>query len=189
MTGAETPDDRLLAASRGDVEAFAAFYRDHAESVLGYFASRVSSSEAAADLMAETFAALLLAVKRYRPAHDGSAIALLFTIAHSKLVDGYRRGEVSSRARERLGLERPELGEDDIERVSELADAEASRSRVLALLADLPEDQRGALIERVVNERDYREIAIASSCSEAVARKRVSRALGTLRTRLAGGRP
>src|SRR4051794_30294091 len=111
----------LSAAAQGDPEAFAAFYRRYAEAVLRYFAVRVQDPEAASDLMAETFAAALLAVRRYRPRRHGSAPAWLFTIARSKLIDAARRGRVEAQALERLALEPLALEDNDVQRVVELA--------------------------------------------------------------------
>jgi RNA polymerase sigma-70 factor (ECF subfamily) len=179
-------DRDLAAAARGDPEAFAAFYRRYAEAVLRYFAVRVQGPEAAADLMAETFAAALLAVRRYRPRRHGSAPAWLFTIARSKLIDAVRRGRVEARALERLALEPLALEDDDLQRVAELADLERSDSRLLALLGDLPAKQREALLAHVVDQRSYPEIAGNLACSETVVRKRVSRALAFLRARWIG---
>ena len=48
----------------------------------------------------------------------------------------------------------------------------------------LPPDQLEALRLRVIDERDYDEIARELRCSEAVVRKRVSRGLATLRARV-----
>jgi len=48
----------------------------------------------------------------------------------------------------------------------------------------VPADQQEAVRARVIDERDYADIAKDMRCSEAVVRKRVSRALGTLRTQL-----
>lgn len=177
----ERADANLAAAARGDADAFAAFYRDNAEAVLRYFATRVAEPEVAADLMAETFAAALLNVRRYRPRRHGSALAWLFTIAHSKLVDGARRGQVDSRARQRLALEPLALDDSDFERVCELADLERGAPTLPALLAELPRTQRDALMARVVAEREYEDIAREMRCSEAVVRKRVSRAIDQLR--------
>jgi RNA polymerase sigma-70 factor (ECF subfamily) len=70
------------------------------------------------------------------------------------------------------------LTDELVERISEL-DVGA-----LELVSDLPADQQEAIRARVIDERDYAEIAKDMRCSEAVVRKRVSRALGTLRTRL-----
>jgi RNA polymerase sigma factor (sigma-70 family) len=186
MMGFIDEGDRELAAARTDPEAFAAFYRRYAEDVLRYFAVRVQDPEAAADLMAETFAAALLAVRRYRPRHDGSAAAWLFTIARSKLIDAARRGRVEAKALERLALDPLVLEDDDLQRVADLADLERSDGRLSELLANLPPKQRESLLARVVDERGYREIASNLACSELVVRKRVSRALAFLRARWIG---
>ena len=54
----------------------------------------------------------------------------------------------------------------------------------LELVDELPGDQREAVRARVIDERDYPDIAKDLRCSEAVVRKRVSRGLGKLRARL-----
>jgi RNA polymerase sigma factor (sigma-70 family) len=51
---------------------------------------------------------------------------------------------------------------------------------------ELPDDERRAVLSRVVHERSYRDIASELSCSEMVVRKRVSRGLSRLRGRLGG---
>jgi DNA-directed RNA polymerase specialized sigma24 family protein len=48
----------------------------------------------------------------------------------------------------------------------------------------LPAAQRDAVRARIVDERDYGEIAMDLRCSEAVVRKRVSRGLAAMRERL-----
>ncbi len=48
----------------------------------------------------------------------------------------------------------------------------------------LPETERTAVRARVVDEREYREIAGALECSESVIRQRVSRGLARARSRL-----
>jgi len=64
--------------------------------------------------------------------------------------------------------------------VHELADAEAAERA----LAELPAQQRDAVLARVVDERSYEEIATTMRCSELVARQRVSRGLRALRDRI-----
>lgn len=91
-------------AGRRDAEAFGLFYRRRVDAVLAFFLRRTGDRELAADLTAETFAAALTSLPRYRPERS-SALAWLFTIAHHKLVDSLRRGQVEDRARRRLGLE------------------------------------------------------------------------------------
>jgi RNA polymerase sigma-70 factor (ECF subfamily) len=48
----------------------------------------------------------------------------------------------------------------------------------------LPDDQRAAILARVVDERDYEEIAADVATSPSVIRKRVSRGLATMRSQL-----
>jgi len=50
------------------------------------------------------------------------------------------------------------------------------------LLGDLPDDLRDAVVARVLEERDYDEIAAQLGCSQQVVRKRVSRGLTRLRS-------
>jgi RNA polymerase sigma factor (sigma-70 family) len=182
----EAVDRELRRAAEGDPDAFARFYAGTAEWVLRWFAARVRDPETAADLMAETFAAALLAVRRYRPRRHGSALAWLFAIARSKLVDYSRRGSVAAAARRRLALEPVALEDADLERVRELADLERRTPLVSDLVGQLPPEQRHALLARVVDERPYPEIAAEASSSEAVVRKRVSRAIAYLRARVGG---
>jgi RNA polymerase sigma-70 factor (ECF subfamily) len=76
------------------------------------------------------------------------------------------------------------LDDGDLARIEQLADAGAGEAT--AALDVLPADQRQAVLARVVDERDYREIAAEMACSELVVRKRVSRALKTLRKHVGG---
>jgi RNA polymerase sigma-70 factor, ECF subfamily len=174
-------DAQLLAAiARCDDRAFSAFYRRHLGLVVGWCARR-TDPEQAADLTAEVFAAVLIAAARYEPAHD-SAAGWLLGIARNVLGHSVRRGQVDARARQRLGASPLAVDDDDLARVLELADD--PRSSASGMLAGLPRDERAAVRARVIEERDYDEIARSLGCSELVVRKRVSRGLARLRARL-----
>jgi RNA polymerase sigma-70 factor (ECF subfamily) len=58
---------------------------------------------------------------------------------------------------------------------------DAETDMLLGLAEELPADQFDALRARVIDERGYEEIALGLECSSAVVRKRVSRAISTLR--------
>jgi RNA polymerase sigma factor (sigma-70 family) len=173
----EAPDERLLQMARAEPSAFGAFYRRHEDRMLSYFLARVGDRDVAADLTAETFAAALASAHRFRPRTE-PASAWLFGIARNTLAMSRRHGRVEARARRRLGMAPLVLTDEVVERIAQL-DAPA-----LALVDDLPADQQEAVRARVIDERDYADIAKDLRCSEAVVRKRVSRALGTLRTHL-----
>jgi RNA polymerase sigma-70 factor (ECF subfamily) len=101
----------------------------------------------------------------------------LFGIARNVLARSRQRGRVENRARLRLGLSPLAVDDELLERVVETEGDE----HALRLLASLPPDQREAVHARVLEEREYVEIARELACSESVVRKRVSRGLATLR--------
>ena len=156
-------------------------YRDHARRLAGYLMRATRDAEVAADLTAETFAAALVARDRYRP-ELGAPSTWLYGIAAHKLSDWRRRGHAEDRARRRLGIERPALSAEDLSEFSRLAD----EVTVVELLDELPEDQRSAVRARLLDDRDYSEIATTEGVSEAAIRQRVSRGLAGLRGRIGG---
>jgi RNA polymerase sigma factor (sigma-70 family) len=172
-------DVELLEATRGgDAQAFGAFFRRHRAVVLAFLHRRTSNTEVAADLLAETFAAALVPVLDAERELPEQPLAWLMTVARNKLLDSVRRGRVEQAARERLALEPLVLDDDGLLRIEELVDATDVAGR---LAEQLPKEQLEALRSRVLDEQDYGEIARNLRCSEAVVRKRVSRALQTLR--------
>jgi RNA polymerase sigma factor (sigma-70 family) len=175
----ESTDRQLLERARtGEAECFGEFYRRRHGAILAFLRPRVASSELAADLMCETFAAALIAVHESDRELPREPIAWLVTIARNELLDARRRGKVADDARRRLALEPVSLADKDLVAVEDLA-ADAD---LLAQLADeLSPDQLHALTAHLFDERDYPEIAHELGCSQAVVRKRVSRALTVLR--------
>jgi|SRR4051812_45018775 len=177
MRPSDRSDEALLTGR--DPAGFEEFYVRHVETVLGFFARRTSDPDLAADLTAETFAAALASRGRYRPA-AGAPGAWLFGIAMKKLADAQRRGCAERRARRRLGMERIVLSDADVVRIEALAD----QMPATALVELLAPDQRDAVRLRVVEDRSYADIASSLHVSEAVARKRVSRGLASVRERM-----
>lgn len=171
--------DLLRRTREGDPEAFAAFYRARRGDVLAFLRVRVPSTELATDLMCETFAKALVAV--HEPARDLPVVpvAWLLTIARNELTDSVRRGRVADHIRRRLAVEPLQLSDRDLDAVEDAA-ADAD---VLAQLGQLlPADQLQALTARVIEGRDYPEIARELQTSQSVVRKRVSRAFAQLRS-------
>jgi RNA polymerase sigma factor (sigma-70 family) len=177
----ERSDEDLLTATAVEPEAFGAFYERYEDAVLRFFLTRVFDPELAADLTAETFAAALRASRRFRGGR-APASAWLFGIARKTFAASRRRGAVEDRARRRLAMEPLTLSDDVIEQVMAVA-ACAGDTPMVNLMSELPAAQRHALAARVIDEREYADIAQQLRCSEAVVRKRVSRALLTMRHR------
>jgi RNA polymerase sigma-70 factor (ECF subfamily) len=175
-------DGELIAATaRGDADAFAALYRRHLPRVVGFALRATGDPEVSADLTAEVFAAALASCARYEPQHD-SAAPWLLGIAQNKLRESRRRGRVENATRRRLQMSALPLEDGDLERVEELA--AIGDLNVASALDRLPANERDAVRARVIDERDYRDIADELECSESVVRQRVSRGLARVRTRL-----
>jgi RNA polymerase sigma factor (sigma-70 family) len=184
----EAPTDAaLLAAVAHEPEAFGTFYRRHVKAVLAYRLARTRQPEVAADLCAEVFATALEQADRFDE-RRGPARAWLLTMAGSRLIDSIRRGKVEDQARRRLGMPPRALTDRDLERIEELVDLSRGLGAE-ALVADLPPEQREAVLARIVYERDYGEIAAELQVSDAVVRQRVSRGLAGMRSRLEAERP
>jgi RNA polymerase sigma factor (sigma-70 family) len=170
-------DVALLA---GDPEDFGAFYRRHESAMLAYYMRRTRRADLAADLTAETFARALAGRSSF-DSRLGEPRGWLFGIARNVLADSVQRGQVEDETRRRLGMEPVVVDDDAIGRIEALSD-----DRALPVLAALPAEQRGAVTGRVIEERDYEELANELACSASVVRQRVSRGLRTLRARLEG---
>lgn len=184
MRYAAATDGELLSRARRDPEAFGAFYDRFEAELLRFFWRATRRADLAADLTAEVFAQALACAGSFDPAL-GSARGWLHGIARHQLADTWERGRVEDRARRRLGVEPLALSDEMLERIDELGShARGGGDEALELLADLPEDQRRAIQGRVLEERDYRELAEALACSESVVRQRVSRGLRSLKARL-----
>ena len=177
-----TDGELLAAVVAGDGAAFAAFYRRHLPTVVGFLLRETGDREATADLTAEVFAAIFLVARRFRPRGAGSARPWVLGIARNKLLESRRHGRVEDRARRRLAFEPEVLDDDDLARVDELA--AAPDHGVLHLVEQLPKGQRDAVRSRVLDDREYGEIARELNCSELVARQRVSRGLARLRDQM-----
>ena len=177
-----TDGELLSAVVAGDGAAFAVFYRRHLPVVIAFLLRETGDREATADLAAEVFAAVFLVAPRFRSRGAGSARPWVLGIARNKLLESRRRGRVEDRARRRLAFEPEVLDDDDLARVDELA--RAAEPPVLELVEQLPERQREAIRARVLEEREYRDLARELNCSELVARQRVSRGLARLRDQL-----
>lgn len=175
-------DAELLARAGREPRAFAVFYRRHERLVLRFLMARCRNAELTADLAAETFVSVLEAADRFDPERSGgtSAIPWLLTVTRNTLLASVRRGVVAEGARRRMGSEPLVLDDESLERIEYLASLDLPPLE--QLLEDLPEDTREAVVARIVEEREYDEIAAELGCSQQVVRKRVSRGLTRLRS-------
>ncbi|WCB96453.1 RNA polymerase sigma factor YlaC [Baekduia alba] len=172
--------------AREDPATFADVYLEYHDHVLRFFARRTFDPETAFDLMAETFAELFAHIDAFRGETEEQGRAWMWTVARHQLYRWRERGVVERRSLERIGLPVATLGPAEYERIEELADLQRLRPVLDRALDGLGPDQRSALRERILDQREYDAIAADAGVSAQVVRARVSRGLRQLAQTLDG---
>jgi len=180
----------LPAAARADAEVKAALERgdaraavlvcarQHGEAIGRLCMALLGSQADAEDVVQETLIDAYRGLGGWRG--EGSLRAWLFGIARRKCARELERGQ---RRRSKLRL----VGEGDAPReapelVAQRRRAESAREA----LGELRPSEREAVVLRFGAGLSFREVADACGIDEAAARKRVSRGIAALRSRLAG---
>jgi len=170
-------DDVLAAAQAGAAWAFETLYRDLAPAVTGYL--RLHGAAEPDDLASETFLGVFTGLAGFQGDEDGLR-AWVFTIAHRRLLDDWRRRS----RRPQLAPELPEpvdgVGgdvEDDV--LARLGTAEVSR-----LCGTLPADQRSVLLLRILGDLTVQQVAGVMGRSVASVKALQRRGLRALRAEL-----
>lgn len=155
---------------------FQAFMEEHRQAVYRFLVAAVGPGEAD-DCFQETFLAALRAYPRLR--NDDNLRGWVLTIAGRKVID-------AARARRRRAHP---AGEVPLEMKGhyENPDPIELDGRVWRAVAALPPRQRVAVVQRVVMDRPYAEVAATLRSSEEAARANVYQALKKLRKEMVDG--
>lgn len=180
----EVSDGDLLRGSSSDPELFGSFYDRHVTAVLSFFMARTACAHTAADLTAETFAKALIGSHRFDESR-GPARGWLFGIARHELLHSLRKEKVRDRAMRKLGMRRPDVDDESLERIDALLDSRRHVSALREALRALPPTTVEAIVLRVGQDLPFAEVARRLNCTEGAARVRVSRGLAALHQVLA----
>ncbi len=165
-------------------DSLESLYRSHAPSLAVYIARKTMDAGVAADLTAETFAEAYRNRRQFRGRTHEEAVGWLYGIARHQVSHFVRRDRAEARALERLGTQRPQPADLELERLEEVAGTAELRHRVASHLSDLSHEQQEALRLRILEERSYEEMAARLGINEQAVRARVSRGVRTLASRL-----
>ncbi|WP_324275881.1 sigma-70 family RNA polymerase sigma factor [Blastococcus brunescens] len=170
-------DDVLAAAQAGAPWAFETLYRDLSPAVTGYL--RLHGAAEPDDLASETFLGAFTGLAGFR-GDEAALRGWVFTIAHRRLVDDWRR-----RSR------RPRVADDDTELLRHLggdveddAFAQFGAQDVHRLCALLPDDQRAVVLLRVLADLTVEQVASVMGRSVASVKALQRRGLRALREEL-----
>lgn len=164
-------DASLVRAAQRNPAVFAALYRRYVTPIYRYIYSRLGHAAQAEDLTAQVFTEALEGLHRYR--EEGNFAAWLFTIAHHKITDHYRR----QRAQVPLNETRDSSVRDDP--LTHVVQDEALQ-RLGALVTQLDEDRQELLRLRFAAGLTYGEIGKLVGRSEAAVKMVVYRLLRRL---------
>jgi RNA polymerase sigma-70 factor (ECF subfamily) len=165
-------DAELVRAARRDRNAFAALYQRYVERIYRYVYSRVGRKADAEDLTAQVFTEALEGLEGYR--EQGTFSAWLFTIAHRRVVDHYRR----KRPTQPLDQALDTVGEGP----NPLAEVvrEERLEHLARLIKGLDDEKQELLRLRFAGELTYREIGEIVGRSEGAVKMAVHRLLRRL---------
>jgi RNA polymerase sigma factor (sigma-70 family) len=170
-------DDVLAAAQAGAAWAFEVLYRDLSPSVTGYL--RLHGAVEPDDLASETFIGVFTGLSGFSGGEDALR-AWVFTIAHRRLVDDWRRRSRRPQVAHNPGDLTELLGGD----VEDDALVGVGTETVHKLCAELPDDQRSVLLMRILADLTVEQVAAAMGRSVGAVKALQRRGLRTLRTRL-----
>lgn len=170
-------DDVLAAAQAGAAWAFEVLYRDLSPAVTGYL--RLHGAAEPDDLASETFIGVFTGLAGFS-GDEGALRAWVFTIAHRRLVDDWRRRsrrpQVAGEIDDLAGLIGGDV-EDDV--LVQVGAADVHR-----LCGGLPDDQRAVLLLRILADLTVDQVGQVMGRSTASVKALQRRGLRTLRDRL-----
>ncbi len=165
-------DGALVRQARRNREAFAHLYRRYVQRIYRYLYSRVGRRADAEDLTALVFTEALEGLDGYR--EQGTFSAWLFTIAHRRLVDYYRRDRPTWPLDEAR-----EIARDGSNALTEVMQNE--RMKQLARLVEALDEEKQELLRlRFAGGLTYREIGEITGRSEGAVKMAAHRLLRRL---------
>ncbi len=179
MPAAELSDAVLMRRyAKGNTAAFETLYSRHKDALYRYLLRGCNSRDTAAELFQDIWLKLINTRGHYKASARFSTY--LFTLAHNRLVDYYRRKRIT-----------PVISPEASAPVEDQPDSRLARvqqaGRLMAAISALPFDQREAILLK--EERDFSldEIAQITDAGRETVKSRLRYALAKLREELGHG--
>lgn len=180
MDADATDEALMLAYGQGDATAFQTLYARHRGGLFRYLQRHLRQQALAEECFQDVWIRLVAARERYRP--EAKFSTWLYQIASNRLTDHWRaqgrQGGPVDDAQERIERE-PDPSNPE----HELSTFERRRRLQLAL-AELPPDQREAVLLRLDRELPLEEIAQITGVGRETVKSRLRYAMDKLRARL-----
>jgi RNA polymerase sigma factor (sigma-70 family) len=171
---AEAPDEELMAAYRGgDAGAFDRLYARHRIRLFRFVLRSVKARAVAEELYQEVWMRVIEARASYT--HKARFTTWLYTIAHNRLIDHWRKRGLTL-----VALEGDEIASSAPDPADQ-AQARESLARFAAALDALPALQREAFLLYEEGGLTIAEIAAATGANDETAKSRLRYAMAKLR--------
>ncbi len=188
---AEASDEALMSRFQGgERAALALLVRRHQTSLYNFALRQLGNGPAAEEIVQEAFVRVVQNARDFR--HSARFTSWLYTIARNLCVDSLRRRALRRhpsldgppRADQAAGPTLGELTPDASASVERAAVSIELRERILAAVAELPDDQREVFLLREGSNLPFREIAEIVGAPENTVKSRMRYALVRLQETL-----
>jgi len=190
MTAGDDSSDEalMLRYQAGDAAAFDSLYARHRGGLYRFIGRQCRTREHAEELFQEVWMNLIQARERYRV--EAQFRTYLYTLAHNKLMDYFRRhGRVELTLFERTDAEGGDHQESAIDRLiasrvdepQVRAESKQQSAAILRAIEGLPAPQREAFLLHEEGGLSVEDIAAATGCSFEAAKSRLRYAIAKLR--------
>ena len=173
----------MLRYASGDPGAFQQLYERHRGGLYRYFL-RQNNGSVAEELFQDVWMRVIKSRKRYRP--EAAFKTWLYTLAHNRLVDHWRREGARPVEQSAADDDCPEMSAPDTNPgPSRLVDLRDCIEQLLQLVSGLPDVQRQTFLLRHEAGMSLAQIARAMSTGTETAKSRLRYAMDRLRAAIA----
>lgn len=170
----------MLAWAGGDLAAFEALYARHRGPLFRFLLGQVRDRPLAEELFQDVWQRVIGARAGWRP--EAAFGTWLYRIAHNRLNDHWRA--LRHRPSAPVDAERRTLEVADPDTPEGLAHREEATARLHEALAELPDEQREAVLLRLQRELSLEEIGELTGVGRETVKSRLRYAMDKLRARL-----
>jgi len=184
----EQDENLMLRYRDGDAAAFEVLYSRHKTALFRYFNRQCSQTAIAEELFQESWMSIIKSRKNY--VTSAKFKTYMYTIAHNKLIDYYRRNKIryadfGDSDESKPGID--ELPAPTQEQPEQIINAQQKRIQLLAAIKLLPETQRDVFLLREESGLSLSEIAKITGVNSETAKSRLRYAVNSLKKTVQAG--
>jgi len=186
----EQDESLMMRYSVGDAAAFEILYTRHKGALFRYFKRHCSETAIAEELFQDCWMSIIKARKNY--VTTAKFTTYMYTIAHNKLIDYYRRNkirfsDVVNNEDNDIDTSVESLPASEQEQPEQLIAIEQKRTRLFEAIKLLPEKQREVFLLREESGLSLNEIAQITKVNSETAKSRLRYAVKSLTKSLKAG--